>query len=115
MNKGLLVFAILVCFGCESDERPDRIEITGDSGQEERANRAIEIARQLIEEGFPTTPCEPGTRIDPENEDQITAFDLLILPTIDNEGTVYLQCSISDTNRYDFILQECREHVLAKL
>ena len=65
MNKSFLAFAIIVCFGCESDERPDLLEISGYGGQEERANRAIEIARQLIEEGFPTTPCEPGTRVDP--------------------------------------------------
>lgn len=115
MIKLLIVSLFLVCVGCGTDPHPDLLEVTAGSSQEERVNRAIEIARQLIEEGFPTTPCEPGTKVDTDNEDEITAFDLLIVPTIDNEGAVYLQCSISDADRYDYILEKCREHVLAKL
>ena len=115
MINPLIVSLFLMCVGCSTDPRPDLLEVTEGSSQEERAKRAIEIAQQLIEEGFPTTPCEPGTTVDPDNEDEITAFDLLIVPTIDNDGTVYLQCSISDTDRYDYILEKCREQVLAKL
>jgi len=114
--KKILAFSIAAfCFGCTQDPRPEMIVVSDGSTQEERADHAVAVSQELWDEGFPTSPCDGKTRVNPDDPNEISAYDLLITPTIENDGTVYLHCSISDQSRYDYILKQCRQRVLEKL
>ena len=115
MRTLLTIVAASLLLSCTQEPRLDMLEVTKGSSVEERANYAIAVSKALWEEGFPTAPCEPGTKVNPDDPNEITAFDLTISATIENDTNVFLQCSISDEARYDYILEQCRQRILEKL